>query len=113
MDESWEHARLSNIAVTGDGIYSFAVRNNSSNLVEYSSREGTYPGWLQIEYRLLPAVVPSADFLADHTSGFSPLTVNFQDISTGRPTGWLWDFGDGTTSTAQHPSHEYAGPWHL
>lgn len=110
VDESWEHARLSNIAVTGDGIYSFAVRNNSSNLVEYSSREGTYPGWLQIEYRLLPAVVPSADFLADHTSGFSPLTVNFQDISTGCPTGWLWDFGDGTTSTAQHPSHEYAGP---
>jgi gliding motility-associated-like protein len=23
-------------------------------------------------------------------------------------TGWLWDFGDGTTSTAQNPTHTYA-----
>src|SRR5690606_30707756 len=23
---------------------------------------------------------------------------------------WLWDFGDGTTSTAQAPSHTYAAP---
>ena len=109
VDESWEHVSLAN-AVTGDGIYSFAVRSNSSNLVEYSSGEGAYPGRLQIEYRPLPAVVPAADFLADHTSGFSPLTVNFQDTASGCPTSWLWDFGDGTTSTAQHPSHVYASP---
>jgi PKD repeat protein len=25
-------------------------------------------------------------------------------------TGWLWDFGDGTTSTAQSPIHYYASP---
>ena len=25
-------------------------------------------------------------------------------------TGYLWDFGDGTTSTVQNPSHPYAGP---
>ena len=24
------------------------------------------------------------------------------------PTGWFWDFGDGSTSTARHPSHTYA-----
>ncbi|MBS1600317.1 MAG: PKD domain-containing protein [Bacteroidetes bacterium] len=35
-----------------------------------------------------------------------PLTVNFQDQSTGA-TSWLWDFGDGTTSTLQNPSHTY------
>ena len=33
--------------------------------------------------------------------------VQFADISTGTPTSWQWDFGDGATSTAQNPSHAY------
>lgn len=32
----------------------------------------------------------------------------FVDISTGGST-WYWDFGDGSTSTAQNPSHNYNG----
>ena len=27
--------------------------------------------------------------------------------STNHPTKWLWSFGDGTTSTAQNPTHTY------
>ena len=30
-------------------------------------------------------------------------TLTFTDASTGSPTSWLWDFGDGTTSTDQNP----------
>jgi len=48
-----------------------------------------------------------AEFEAFPTSGGSPLAVNFTDLSLGQPTSWLWDFGDGTTSTDQNPSHEY------
>ncbi|MEZ4771847.1 MAG: S8 family serine peptidase [Bacteroidia bacterium] len=33
-------------------------------------------------------------------------TVEFTDMSTGA-TGWLWDFGDGKTSTDQNPSNQY------
>jgi len=33
--------------------------------------------------------------------------VQFTDTSSGNPTAWLWDFGDGTSSTAQSPSHAY------
>ncbi|MFN8397741.1 MAG: PKD domain-containing protein [Bacteroidia bacterium] len=36
------------------------------------------------------------------------LTVAFTDVSTGTPTSWLWDFGDGNTSTLQNPTHTYA-----
>ncbi len=36
--------------------------------------------------------------------------VAFTDLSTGFPDSWLWDFGDGTTSTDQHPIHAYASP---
>ena len=35
-------------------------------------------------------------------------TVDFQDHSTGTPVSWLWDFGDGNISMAQHPTHSYA-----
>ncbi len=54
---------------------------------------------------------PKADFTADRTKGYEPLihhfTVKFFDTSTGNPTSWLWDFGDGSTSTEQNPIHTY------
>lgn len=34
-------------------------------------------------------------------------TVTFTDNSSGEPTSWYWEFGDGTTSNAQNPSHTY------
>ena len=34
--------------------------------------------------------------------------VNFNDLSTGGPSQWLWDFGDGDTSTLQYPSHLFS-----
>lgn len=53
---------------------------------------------------------PTVSFSADITLGCVPSTINFTDRST-TPTGsivsWLWDFGDGTTSTLQNPSHTY------
>ena len=34
--------------------------------------------------------------------------VAFHDDSIGTPTRWRWDFGDGTSSTEQSPTHRYA-----
>jgi len=39
--------------------------------------------------------------------GTAPLTVEFDDLSTGEPTSWAWDFGDGATSAERHPRHTY------
>ena len=51
-----------------------------------------------------------ADFSADATSVCEGTTVTFNDASTGSAgiTSWSWDFGDGTTSTLQNPTHTYA-----
>jgi PKD repeat protein len=50
---------------------------------------------------------PTASFTASPTSGQAPLTVQFTDTSTGNPTNWAWNFGDGATSATQSPSHSY------
>ncbi len=57
-----------------------------------------------------PPVAPVAGFTATPTSGEAPLDVAFTDTSTGAPTSWSWDFGDGATSTQQSPGHRYAEP---
>jgi VCBS repeat-containing protein len=49
-----------------------------------------------------------ANFTTTPNKGNIPLSVNFVDISTGTITSWSWNFGDGTTSTAQNPpTHTY------
>lgn len=35
------------------------------------------------------------------------LTATFTDTSTGDPTSFLWNFGDGSTSEVRNPSHIY------
>ncbi|MCB9233932.1 MAG: PKD domain-containing protein [Bacteroidia bacterium] len=38
------------------------------------------------------------------------MTVNFTDLSTGNPTSWAWNFGNGNTSTLQNPGVIYVNP---
>jgi len=57
--------------------------------------------------RLSTLVAPVADFTATPLTGSAPLEVSFMDASTNDPTSWLWDFGDGNTSTLQNPTHTY------
>jgi len=51
-----------------------------------------------------------ADFAANTTCGPAPLMVQFQDLSTGGPDSWAWDFGDGSISTDPSPAHLFAVP---
>ncbi len=54
--------------------------------------------------------LPHADFTANPSSGCAPLTVQFNDISSGCLTAWDWNFGDGGTSSQRNPSHRYESP---
>lgn len=57
--------------------------------------------------QLVP-IAPVANFTADHTTGCNA-SVQFTDIS-GAAAGstFLWNFGDGQTSTLQNPTHSYS-----
>jgi len=53
---------------------------------------------------------PLTSFTANKTVGKFPLTVQFTDTSLNAPTSWLWDFGDGGTSTLQNPVYTFPSP---
>ncbi|HUT38631.1 MAG TPA: PKD domain-containing protein [Methanoregula sp.] len=79
------------------GVYT--VRLTASD--GYTTNSLTKKGYITV------VNLPNAEFVADKTKGITPFTVHFTDMSTGNPTGWKWDFGDGATSTDQNPSHVY------
>lgn len=65
----------------------------------YGSDTLTLPAYIRVYYR------PVAGF----TYSASGLTVTFTDTSKFA-TSWLWDFGDGNTSTQRNPVHTYPLP---
>lgn len=53
------------------------------------------------------AQAPVAAFSANKTTGCSPVVVQFTDLSTGTPTSWYWDLGNGGNSSLKNPSTTY------
>ncbi len=52
---------------------------------------------------------PTVDFSADKLLAYVGNTISFTDETSGETiSAWLWNFGDGSTSTDQNPSHVYA-----
>ena len=48
-----------------------------------------------------------ASFTASPSTGTDPLTVQFTDHSSGQGSlSYIWNFGDGTTSTDENPTHD-------
>jgi len=52
-------------------------------------------------------LTPKPLFRSYPISGAPPLSVTFQNFSTGPLVRYFWDFGDGTTSTEKNPIHQY------
>jgi PKD repeat protein len=102
----------------GDGSYS-TERNPAHTYVAPGSFEVALtalgPGGQDLEARPGAIVVsgpggptaPRAAFTLDRTAGNVPLTVRFTDRSSGEVTQWLWNFGDGASSSERNPSHVY------
>ena len=94
-----------------------AILLNSADPIDNLYCNGSYTGKLGTgrinAYRAVTSVAPPqpqppvAEFSANPTAGYAPLTVQFTDLSMDAPTNWLWDFGDAQTSALQNPSHIY------
>ncbi|MDX8550441.1 PKD domain-containing protein [Methanospirillum sp. J.3.6.1-F.2.7.3] len=62
-----------------------------------------------LQFNITDRCYEYVDFFAEPVYGTNPLTVQFTDRSTVTGVSWLWDFGDGSTSTDRNPEHEYKG----
>lgn len=94
--------------------------DGSTDTLQHPQHTYAFPGTYQV--CLAVSDVCGTDTICDTilvscpppTSNFSVsatnLTASFLDASTGAPTAWQWNFGDGTTSTSQNPSHTYSAP---
>jgi PKD repeat protein len=61
---------------------------------------------VKVQANQLPPIAQITGTGVSSCNGF----VQFKDGSQNVPTAWLWNFGDGTTSTLQNPGYTYTSP---
>ncbi|TNF31054.1 MAG: PKD domain-containing protein, partial [Bacteroidetes bacterium] len=60
-----------------------------------------------VDIVLPPYVYAGFTYVENAQCGSTEIT--FTDTSQGNPTSWYWDFGDGSTSNQQNPTHTFSG----
>ena len=62
-----------------------------------------------VDPNIVTVIGSIVNFGIDTTFGCETLSVQFADLTapTGTVASWLWDFGDGNTSTDENPLHVY------
>jgi hypothetical protein len=82
--------------------------SSATGLVVLASHQPTRQYWFRgVPLRGGGTVRPVPSFDAEPRNASVPVTVSFTDTSSGEPTAWFWDFGDGTTSIERNPRHVY------
>ncbi|HEX9800368.1 MAG TPA: PKD domain-containing protein [Thermoanaerobaculia bacterium] len=75
-----------------------------SDSFEVSAEVGGVGGVVADTFAVAIQRPPTASFTFSRVDN----TVAFTDTSTGGPTSWFWDFGDGNTSSQQNPVNTYS-----
>ena len=102
----------------------FGLNRLGSSVVTTFNGMGTHSSTLTtpLDYHLEYVYYNASTFVADSAllkpgpklqpqfslSSAGNLKYNFLDATIPSPSAWLWDFGDGNTSTTQNPHHTYA-----
>ena len=92
-----------------DIIHTFRNPDNISKTFE--TRLSLFFSWGKVELEKLITVYPDikcAFSITQQTE--SSLVLEFKNQSEGELTSWLWNFGDGFTSTEKNPDHEFKTP---
>lgn len=92
-------------------VFDVAGARTIKVIAKYFSSNVCYQDEQEIEFVFEVYDPPSANF--SFTGNCASDTVLFTDSSSpvtlAKPiSGWLWDFGDGTSSTLQYPKHKFS-----
>jgi PKD repeat protein len=86
-------------AITEPTTYKVRARDAAGNYSAYSTIITVTPPVVgQVNFTATPTTAPAG----------TPIQFNFVPVNGVAYTGWLWYFGDGTTSTLANPTHSYA-----
>jgi PKD repeat protein len=85
----------------------FSTSGGDITIVQHSDANTEGDGFEMTWQCVYASIPPVAAFTASDTNTCNA-TINFTDYSTNGATSWLWNFGDGNTSTLENPSHSYA-----
>jgi gliding motility-associated-like protein len=96
---------FSSLSNPGTIIFPEPLLNDTTYLVSLSATN--ICGSVNYIDTIIVFPTPNASFAQNLNNGCSPLPVNFINNSTGAPTSYIWNFGDGTFSTATNPSHSF------
>ena len=111
MSSGYDNCWVSSSGNFTESDFTYTVANISGGQEYYYRAAANIDGaWYYGEELTYISEYPCANFSANVTAGYAPLAVNLMDTSTGNVTAWVWNFGDGTNSTEQHPIHTYTMP---
>ncbi|HPD66375.1 MAG TPA: M4 family metallopeptidase [Bacteroidia bacterium] len=94
---------------TGSSLPNGGIITSSGNAITIRQSTDpylTYSGFELKWYCSDSTQPPRADFKYKVISSCTGM-VEFTSLGFNQPNQWFWDFGDGETSTLQHPQHEY------
>ncbi|HYX21419.1 MAG TPA: PKD domain-containing protein [Thermoanaerobaculia bacterium] len=100
-DNQWDSGQHS----TG---YSFSHTFGTAGNFNYycSIHQAMMQGLVKVQ--AVTTAPPTPGFRFSPTGPVVGTPVHFIDTSTGAPTSWSWDFGDGQVANVQSPSHSFA-----
>lgn len=84
-------------------IYNYVLTPAVASVLRQAAKQVVYDS---LFYWDLAPTVPTADFTFTIDNGVNE--VNFVSYSSEFTDAYLWDFGDGTTSTLEYPTKNYA-----
>ncbi|MGE5412993.1 MAG: PKD domain-containing protein [Syntrophomonadaceae bacterium] len=104
-------------ACTPDGQWDSGQHSTGNTYSRTFAAVGTFNYYCSIHQSMMQGAVvvqaateaaPTAAFRISPTGPIIGTTVHFFDGSTGAPTSWSWDFGDGHVANVANPSHFYS-----